>query len=85
MTRCANDCGMIGDSRVFDCVYLDEDTGREVPSYGVQLSYEDGQLLSVPDVSLKREEALGLAALLRGRDVAPDILPDIVRDYVEGL
>ena len=56
-----------------------------MPSYGVQLSYEDGQLLSFPDVSLKREEALGLAALLRGRDVAPDILPDIVRDYVEGL
>lgn len=76
---------MIGDSRVFDCVYLDEETGRELPSYGVQLSYVDGQLLSFPDVSLKREEALGLAMLLKGKDVEPDILPDIVRDYVEGL
>jgi len=85
MTRCVNSCEMIGDSRVFDCVYLDEDSGREVPSFGVQLSYADGLLLSFPDVSLKREEALGLAELLRGKDVAPDILPDIVRDYVEGL
>ena len=79
MTRCVNSCEMIGDSRVFDCVYLDEDSGREVPSFA------DGLLLSFPDVSLKREEALGLAELLRGKDVAPDILPDIVRDYVEGL
>ena len=85
MTGCANGCGIIGDSRVFDCVYLDEETGREVPSYGVQLSYTDGQLLSFPDISLKREEAVGLASLLRGQDVSPDILPDVVRDYVEGL
>lgn len=85
MVGCKNECGMIGDSRVFDCVYLDEDSGREVPSYGVQLAYTDGMLLSFPDISLRREDALGLAAMLRGQDVAPDILPDIVRDYVEGL
>ena len=54
MTRCVNSCEMIGDSRVFDCVYLDEDSGREVPSFGVQLSYADGLLVSFPDVSLSR-------------------------------
>lgn len=59
-----------------------EELNADIPVWGIRVSFSDGQIVTVADISTRREHIDLLAKRLSGTSLSPDFLCYIIEDFL---